>query len=58
MRQTAAEEAYRRFDTMATKQTEQLRKLTKQVSAFFRVIFISCVEFLRCFDATLMCTVL
>ena len=31
MRQTATEEAYRRFDSMATKQTEQLRKLTKQV---------------------------
>ncbi|XP_028395432.1 tetratricopeptide repeat protein 30A-like isoform X2 [Dendronephthya gigantea] len=30
-RQTSPEEAFRSFDEMATKQTEQLRKLTKQV---------------------------
>ena len=31
-RQTSPEEAYRKLDEMASKQTEQLRKLTKQVS--------------------------
>ena len=30
-RQTSPEEAYRKLDEMATKQTETLRKLTKQV---------------------------
>ena len=30
-RQTSPEEAYRKLDEMASKQTEQLRKLTKQV---------------------------
>ena len=30
-RQTSPEEAYRKLDEMAAKQTEQLRKLTKQV---------------------------
>ncbi|XP_071962158.1 intraflagellar transport protein 70A-like [Antedon mediterranea] len=30
-KQTSPEEAYRRFDDMATRHTEQLRKLTKQV---------------------------
>ena len=29
--QTSKEEAYRKLDEMATKHTEQLRKLTKQV---------------------------
>ncbi len=32
-RQTAPEEAYRKLDEMASKQTEALRKLTKQVSS-------------------------
>lgn len=32
MRQTTPEEAYRKLDEMASKQTEQLRKLTKQVT--------------------------
>lgn len=31
IRLTAPEEAYRRLDDMATRQTEQLRKLTKTV---------------------------
>ena len=31
-RQTSPEEAYRKLDEMATKQTETLRKLTKQVT--------------------------
>ena len=30
-RQTSPEEAYRKMDEMASKQTETLRKLTKQV---------------------------
>ncbi len=30
-RQTSPEEAYRKLDEMASKQTEALRKLTKQV---------------------------
>ena len=32
-RQTSPEEAYRKLDEMASKQTESLRKLTKQVSS-------------------------
>ena len=32
-RQTSKEEAYRKLDEMANKQTEALRKLTKQVIA-------------------------
>jgi tetratricopeptide repeat protein 30 len=34
-RQTSPEEAYRKLDEMATKQTETLRKLTKQVKDIF-----------------------
>ena len=36
--QTSPDEAYRKFDAIASKQTEQLRKYTKQVNIglFFR----------------------
>ena len=42
-RQTSPEEAYRKLDEMATKQTETLRKLTKQVgsSLIIVIIFVS-----------------
>ena len=41
-RQTSPEEAYRKLDEMATKQTETLRKLTKQVgSSWFLVLSLS-----------------
>jgi len=40
-RQTSPEEAYRKLDEMATKQTETLRKLTKQVKYIVIELFIS-----------------
>ena len=40
-RQTSPEEAYRKLDEMATKQTETLRKLTKQVCEVVSVTSLS-----------------
>ena len=37
--QTSPEEAYKKFDSIASKHTEQLRKFTKQVETCIRMSF-------------------
>lgn len=43
-RQTSPEEAYRKLDEMATKQTETLRKLTKQVGIVTVLFFLQLTD--------------
>ena len=48
--QTSPDEAYRKFDAIASKHTEQLRKYTKQVSSVLitKKMYISIARFMIC----------